>query len=202
MKLSEEQIRIIKESVHNSSITLATLKDDIIDHLCCVVEIKLDRQQNFENALKEALHDLAPEGLDMIQKETIFLLNSTKIIFMKRIMYFIGLVSAMSFVLGTTFAMMHWPGATELSIGGFLGFTFLFIPLHTIDYFKANLQRALSEKLRLFMGVASAMVMAAAIIFKLLHLTGADILLLAGAGLFTFGFLPFLFFNMYKKSIS
>ena len=77
MKLSTEQINIIKETVNKSLIKLPTLKDDIIDHLCCVVEIKMDRQQNFDSAFKEALHDLAPDGLDEVYKATIFLLNST-----------------------------------------------------------------------------------------------------------------------------
>lgn len=202
MKLSREQIGIIQERVESSKIGIQTLKDDIIDHLCCVVEDQLEKGKNFEQSLAEALGQLAPDGLNEIQHETIFLLNSTKIIAMKRFMYLIGMLSAMSFVLGWTFAMMHWPGATELSIGGFLGFTFIFIPLNTINYFKTKIQRALSEKLRLLTGIASAMIMASAIIFKLLHLQGADVLLLSGAFLFTFGFLPFLFFTMYKKSVS
>jgi hypothetical protein len=197
MKLSDEQIQIIKERVENSSIKLPTLKDDIIDHLCCVAEIKMEHHMDFDSALKGALQELAPEGLDEIQKETIFLLNSTIIIVMKRIMYLVGLLSSMSFVLGTMFAMMHWPAAGELSIGGFLGFAFLFIPLYTIDYFKTKIHRAMTEKIRLFIGIASAMVMAGAIIFKSLHLQGADFLLVIAAGLFAFGFLPFLFFNMY-----
>jgi hypothetical protein len=202
MKLSTEQISIIKETVNKSLIKLPTLKDDIIDHLCCVVEIKMDRQQNFDSAFEDALHDLAPDGLDEVYKETIFLLNSTKIIIMKRFMYLIGLVSAMSFVTGWTFAMLHLPGQAELSVGGFLGFAFIFMPMYAIDYFKVNIQRALSEKLKLVTGIASALVVATSIIFKLFHLQGAYTLLLIGAIIFTFGFLPFLFFNMYKKSIS
>jgi hypothetical protein len=202
MKLSPEQIVAIQRRVESSSIRIQTLKDDIIDHLCCVVEDQLDKGKNFERSLEAAVCELAPGGFDEIQRETIFLLSSTKIIAMKKFMYLIGLLSAMSFVLGWTFGMMHWPGATELSIGGFLGFTFIFIPLNTMNYFKTKIQRALSEKLRLLTGIASAMIMASAIIFKLLHLRGADILLLSGAFLFTFGFLPFLFFTMYKKSVS
>lgn len=202
MKLSNDQINTIKTTIGQNGIVNELLRDDVLDHLCCVIEIKIERGVKFELALQEALYELAPHGLIEIQRETVFLLNLTKIILMKRFMYFIGLVSAMAFVLGWTFGMMHWPGARELSIGGFLGFTFIFIPLNTIDYFKTKIHRVLSEKLRLVMGIASAMIMASAIVFKLLHLAGADILLLSAAFLFTFGFLPFLFFTMYKKSVS
>ena len=76
------------------------------------------------------------------------------------------------------------------------------MPMYAIDYFKVNIQRALSEKLKLVTGIASALVVATSVIFKLFHLEGAYTLLLIGAIIFTFGFLPFLFFNMYKKSIS
>lgn len=202
MKLSNDQINAVKTTIDQNGIVNELLRDDVLDHLCCVIETKIERGTKFELALQEAVYELAPHGLTEIQRETVFLLNLTKIIFMKRFMYFIGLVSAMAFVLGWTFGMMHWPGARELSIGGFLGFTFIFIPLNTIDYFKTKIHRVLSEKLRLVIGIASAMIMASAIVFKLLHLAGADILLLSGAFLFTFGFLPFLFFTMYKKSVS
>ena len=202
MKLSPDQLTRVKETVDAGEITIGTLHDDLLDHLCCVVEIEMTRGKNFEAALREAVEDLAPLGLKNIQHETIFLLSSAKIIHMKQVMYFIGLLSAMSFVLGWTFGMMHWSGATELSIGGFLGFVFVFIPLSTMDYFKTKIHRALTEKLRLSLGILSALTVAAAVIFKLLHLPGADILLLSGAGLFVFGFLPFLFFTMYKKSVA
>jgi hypothetical protein len=202
MKLSNDQIDAVKNTINENGIVNELLRDDVLDHLCCVIEIKIERGVKFELALQEALYELAPHGLNEIQRETTFLLNPNKIILMKRFMYFIGLVSAMAFVLGWTFGMMHWPGATELSIVGFLGFVFIFIPLNTIDYFKTKIRSVLSEKLRLVIGIASAVSVASAIVFKLLHLPGADVLLLSGAFLFTFGFLPFLFFNMYKKSVS
>ncbi len=206
MKLSQEQIGIIQERVESSSISIQSLKDDIVDHLCCVVEDQLGKGKNFETSLEGAIHELAPNGFDVIQQETIFLLNSTKIIVMKRVMYLVGLLSSMSFVLGTISAFMFWPGgwsgASELSIYGLFGFAFIFVPMLAYDYFKVNIQRALSEKLKIGLGVASALPIALSVVFKLLHLQGVQFLMLLGTGLFVFGFLPFLFFTMYKKSVS
>jgi hypothetical protein len=202
MKLTVEQVDHIRNVIGKSNITIETLRDDLLDHLCCVVENEISQGQSFELSLANAMINLAPNGLHEIQRQTIFLLHAPKIIRMKKVMYFIGLLSAMSFVLGWTFGMMHWPGATQLSIGGFLGFIFVFIPLSAMDYFKTKIHRALTEKLRLSLGILSALTVAAAVIFKLLHLRGADILLLSGAGLFIFGFLPFLFFTMYRKSVT
>lgn len=121
---------------------------------------------------------------------------------MKKAMYGIGLLSAMSFVLGWTFGMMHWAGARELSIFGFLGFIFLYVPMLAIDRYKTNIRWVLSDKLKFILGGLSGLAMAIALFFKVMHLPGADQLLLLATAIFTFGFLPFLFFTMYKKSIS
>lgn len=202
MKLSDWQIEAIRNHIDQSAISIQTLKDDVLDHLCCVMEYRLERGQDFEAALTEVLHEFAPGGLDQIQEETLFLLNSTKIIRMKKIIYTIGLLSAIALSLGWLFTVMHWPGGHELFNGGFLGFLLLFVPMLAIDRYKVYLGQALSEKLRIIFGSLSAIVVGLSLVFKLLHLQGADLLLLGGMLIFTFGFLPFLFFRMYKKSVS
>ncbi len=202
MKLSPDEIAIVQKRVDESSINIESLRDDVLDHLCCVIEIKMERGEIFDNALREALHELAPEGLDEIQRETIFLLNSTKIILMKKVMYIVGLLSTMTFLTGWFFGIMALPGARDLSIYGFAVFAFIYVPMMAIDHFKTNIRIALSEKLKMISGFASALLIGVSGIFKSLHLPGTTTLLLAGAGLCIFGFLPFFFFSMYKKSIS
>lgn len=202
MKLSNDQTKAVKARIDQSGITNELLRDDVLDHVCCVVEINMTRGKEFEVAVQEAIHELAPDGLTQLQHETVFLLNSTKIIRMKKVMYAIGLLSAMSFVLGWTFGMMHWAGARELSIFGFLGFIFLYVPMLAIDRYKTNIRWVLSDKLKFILGGLSGLAMAIALFFKVMHLPGGDQLLLLATAIFTFGFLPFLFFTMYKKSIS
>jgi hypothetical protein len=202
MKLAEDQIAVIRKTIHQSGIEIQTLKDDLIDHLCCVTESKIERGKSFENALSEALHELAPDGLYEIQRETIFLLNSSTIILMKKVMYLIGLITTICMSIGWAFRILDWPGGSELLTYGFLGFVLLFIPMVAINYFKVNLRSALSEKLRIILGVSSGVIVGVAFVLKFMHLPGADQLLLGGTILFSFGFLPFLFFSMYKKSIS
>lgn len=209
MKVTAEQVAIIKRQVEQSGIVNETLRDDVLDHLCCVVEIKLSKGKNFDQAIREASQELAPEGLIEIQRETVYLLNPIKIIRMKKIMFTIGLLSAMSMSIGWTFKWLHLPGADELSLYGFLGFAFLFLPLIAVDYFKVHLNKALNEKLRIIFGLSSAFMVAASITLRILNLDfrllGPPVsllLILGGCLIFTFGFLPFLFFTMYKKSIS
>lgn len=202
MKVTAEQVTIIRKQVEQSGIINEMLRDDVLDHLCCVVEIKISKGMNFEQALLEASHELAPEGLNEIQRETVFLLNPIKIIRMKKIMYAIGLITSISMTFGLTFKILHMPGADELFNFGFFGFTLVFLPMITIDRYKQNLHKAMTERLRLIFGFLSAVLIGASVMFKVFHLANADVMLLVGIGIFSFGFLPFLFFSMYKKSIS
>lgn len=202
MSLSQEQLSIIRKTVSDDRITIPTLRDDVIDHLCCVVEYNLHRGKTFEESLKDAVDELAPNGLDEIERETVFLLNRKKIIRMKTIMYSVGLVSTIALTIGTLFRLLHWPGGEQLFTAGYIGFLLVYLPLWAINYYKVNIQKALSEKLRLALGVASGVITGAAAVLKITHMPGADILLIVGALVFAFGFLPFLFFTMYKRSIT
>jgi biotin transporter BioY len=120
---------------------------------------------------------------------------------MKRIMYLIGLLASMATSLGLIFRILNWPGGMELIIGGTFGFTFLFLPMLALNHYKSEVHRELSERVKLVLGYASAILFATSVLFKIMHLQGADILLLLSGLVFAFGFLPFLFFRMYKQSV-
>jgi hypothetical protein len=202
MNLSPNQIAHIQAVISESNLSIRTLKDDLVDHLCCEVEYDLLQGKEFEASLQEAIHELAPSGFEKIEDQTLFLLHSTKIIYMKKVMYIVGLVSAISMSMGLVMKYLHWAGAQELTISGFLGFVLVFIPLATIDRFKGQMQIAFSERLRIIMGIVSIALMSLGVLLKIFHMDGANLSVLAGAIFFSFGFLPALFFNMYKKSLA
>lgn len=202
MNLTPEQVTQVHAVINRSNLTIQTLKDDLVDHLCCVVEHEISRGKKFEVALGEAINELAPEGLERIEHQTIFLLNSTKIIYMKKITYVVGLASAISMSMGFLFKILHLPGSRELTIYGFLTFVLIFLPLATIDRFKVKMQGAFSDRLRIIMGLISGAMIGLGVLLKLFHLEGANLSILTGMIFFSFGFLPLLFLNMYRKSLS
>lgn len=202
MKLTTEQENIIENLVDSHGLKLRTLRDDVVDHLCCVVESELGKGKLFEQLLENAIMDLAPNGLIEIQHKTIFLLNYKRIIIMKKLMYLIGFIGSLTLTAGVTFKLLRMPFGTELFTAGFLTLLLIFIPLLAIDRYKVNLSKAISVKIKIISGVAAAIVTGLSGLFKLMHLQGADLLLLLGAFVFAFGFLPFYFFTMYKKSVS
>jgi hypothetical protein len=202
MTLSSEQIKMVRERVEESNIMNRTLKDDVLDHLCCAIEIRIENGREFKDALKEALVELTPGGLDEIQQETVLLLNPFKIILMKKFTYITGLITVISMIMGLTFKILHMPGADELFNFGFFGFLLIFLPLITAGQLKNNAHQTLRAKLRFVFGFLSMAVISASMFFKIFHYDGASLLWLVGISLFSFGFLPFLFFDMYKKSIA
>ncbi len=201
MMLSEEQVEYIRSRVKHGGIGMATLQDDVLDHLCCEVERKMEENLPFDVALTTAIQEFAPEGLAEIEQETLLLLNA-KLINMKKIMYGIGFASTSSMSMGVTFKLLHMPGGDQLVTYGFLTFALVFLPLVVINHFKVNLDASWTDRARIFLGILSALATGMAIILKYYSLQWAEVLLLTGAALFSFGFLPFLFFTMYKKSIS
>jgi len=202
MKLTTEQEIIIENLVDSHGLKLKTLRDDIVDHLCCVIESELDRGGSFKDLLDNAIMDLAPNGLIEIQHKTIFLLNSNRIYIMKKLMYLIGFISSLTLTAGVTFKLLNIPFGTELFTVGFLTTLLIFIPLLAIDRYKVHLSKAISGKIKIISGVVAAIFTGLSVIFKLMHLQGSQFLLILGALIFAFGFLPFYFFTMYKKSVS
>ena len=121
---------------------------------------------------------------------------------MKKIMYIVGLASAISMSMGLVMKSLHLAGSQELTIYGFLTFVLIFVPMATIDRFKVQIQSTFSDRLRIIMGIVSITLISLSVLLKIFHMDGANLAVLAGAIFFSFGFLPALFFNMYKKSIA
>jgi len=199
--ITEAQENRIIEEINNSSIKSQLLKDDLVDHFCCLVEIQMSSGASFEQALEQAHHQTAPNGLDEIQQETIFLLNYTKIMLMKRLMYAVGYLFALSLIVGIFFKLMHLPGANVLLFAGGTGLAFIFLPMLLINRYKRIARQVLTERLKWLFGFASLALFILASYMKLFHLQGTTVILALSFVVFGFGFLPFLFFRMYKKSI-
>lgn len=202
MKLTPEQENFVYEYVETKKIGNKLLKNDLIDHLFCVIEIQLEKGSSFNIAFDRALNQLAPNGLEEIEKETIYLLNNNRIIIMKQFMYFVGFLGALALTAGITFKLLSLPFGYELFATGFLILFLIFIPLYSFDRYKITIAKNLSQRIKIILGVIASLITGLAGLFKVLHLQGADLLLMLGAFIFTVGFLPFLFFTMYKKSVS
>ena len=51
MKLTVEQEAYIDQYVRSKGLKNESLKDDVVDHLCCVIESNADKQKTFQQIL-------------------------------------------------------------------------------------------------------------------------------------------------------
>lgn len=202
MKLSEEQEEIVRKYVEEYNLKLRTLSDDIIDHLCCVLESELGKGKSFDQVLHDAITELAPQGIIDLQRKTFYLLNSKRIIVMKKLTYLTGFTGSISLTRGAAFKLLHLPGADQLFMLGYIVFLLIFVPLLAVDRSQASTTKSQSERWKIILGLTSSIMLGVAGVFKLAHFQGAHLLLMSGIIIFAMGFLPFLFFTMYKRSVS
>ena len=113
MKLTDEQVEAIKAYVEAQKVKIPSLRDDLIDHLCCVIERELGKGQSFEDLLYQAVADIAPNGLQELEHKTLFLLNAQRLLFLKRLLYLTGFGSAVAFTGGVVFKLLQLPGINK-----------------------------------------------------------------------------------------
>lgn len=200
MQLAESDLQKIRLELERSGLTITLLFDDLLDHLCCVVEDKMNHGNSFDKALSEAIRDLAPNGLYQIEQETLFLLNHNKLMLMKKMIFLSGSIFAILVSSGFFLKVLHWSlGDTLLTLGS-CGLLLIFLPLVLVHNFRSALPMVMSERMRLVFGVLSAVFIGMGVVLKINHFVGANLSLLIGGIIFSFGFIPFIFYSMYRKS--
>ncbi len=199
MTISSENLRFIQKTIRESPISRNGMQEDLIDHLCCEVEHRMYRGDDFDIAFKKALHLLAPNGLKELERETFFLLNS-KTIAMKKLTYLSGALLCILSTMGILFKILHWSGANELVILGFGGLLLIFLPLLWMARNKNVKEESSFERKRNFTGLVCLILVSAGAVLKVLHLASANEILILGTIAFSFVFLPMTFLKMYKQA--
>ena len=161
--ITDQQVDFIEKAIAESNVKSRELRDDLLDHMCCLVEMEIKKGLSFEQAYQKAFLQTSPNGYGEIQNETLFLLNYNKIMNMKRLTYIVGFIFSLVFTAGFAFKMLHWPGATVLLTSGLGGLAFLFVPLLLINKFKGAVHSVLSEKMKWVTGSLVLLLMASGV---------------------------------------
>lgn len=108
-RLSKDEIKRISDDLHLEGITFEPLRSELIDHLICDVETRLDEGLGFEEAWKVVKSQIPTNHFNHIQKETMELLN-------KKInpTQVFSAISLALLVFATLFKMLHLQGAGYL----------------------------------------------------------------------------------------
>ena len=143
MHLTIDELGRIQQYVVQNGLTIPEVQDDVIDHLCCLVEEKAAEGMDFETAFQLAQQLIPQDDIQQIQEDTIYYLTIKNHLTMIKALFITAYVSAVLLLLGIFFSVF----GHELQLPGIVGFA----------------------------------------------------MVLGGASVFCFGFLPMLFYQRYKR---
>ncbi|MEQ9261784.1 MAG: DMT family transporter [Owenweeksia sp.] len=193
--LSNKQVDQIHDLLLNQGVKLDSLRLDLLDHVCCLVEDKMEKGISFHTALHNSIKQFGEDGLHKTNEATLSMLNS-KSILMKKISSIIGILGSIAACSGGFFKIMHWPGANMLLLSGIVAIVLLYLPLLIVVKFRETESTLL--KFSYLAGLFGAMVNGIGVVFKLLHFPGANYLIIASLLIIGLIFMPIYFTHAFR----
>lgn len=150
MELTTEQIDWIEKDIRSKGITSPELQEDLLDHVCCIVEKNLDKGLMFPEAYDEAIGKFGPAGFRKLQKETSFLLALNSgiykiIVGLDFIMTFILFVFSCSFLLAPLMILYLKPETFNILVSLPFPVVGLIVLWSGFDYRNFNTKKANSS---------------------------------------------------------
>lgn len=199
-KLTDKQVDYIYDQVNKSLVDSEELKEDLVDHFCCIIEESMQRGKSFEDSYNSAYQIICPNGLNEIYQESIFLLSSKRIKIMKKLLFVTGFIVAFILMTGILFKIQHWPAGGMLLISGAGVMIFILLPLVLLYFYKSEYSKFISYKMKYIFGYLGLALLLTGAVLKMSHLPGSGWALLLSVVILNFGYLPILFYRSYKGS--
>lgn len=191
--LSEQQVSFILDDIRRNGIELEELQLNLLDHICCIIENEMKPDQNFEEFYRKIIPRFFKRELGEIQEETDLLLTFKHYYAMKKVMLISGAIAAIGVIAGSLFKVMHWPGAAPMFLLSVFILSFIFLPI--LFLLKAKEVKAKREKITLGIATFFGILVSIAILFKVMHWPGANVMWMLSLGILLLLFLPIYFFG-------
>jgi hypothetical protein len=195
--ISDEQIDFILSDICARGIERVELQQDLLDHICCIIEHNLDEDGDFESFYGLIIKDFYKTNLKEIEEETINLLIHKNYYVMKKIMLISGGISAVLLIVGLLFKFMHLPGAALFIFVGILTLSFVFLPLSFVLNVKEKKQQ--KDKIIIGLGTLAAVSMSLGVLFKIMQWPYANILCMVSLLIMLLFFLPIYYLSGIKN---
>ena len=196
-RISDTQIDYILNDIGARGVEMESLQQNLLDHVCCIIENNLEENGDFESFYQKTIKTFYKDELWEIEEETLLLLTYKNYYIMKKTMIISGITAAATFIVGSFFKIMHWPGASFFILIGMVTSSLIFLPLFFL--FKKNETTESKNKLILAIGTINGILFCVSSLFKIMHWPGAHALWLLTIGMMMFLFIPLFFFNGIKK---
>lgn len=196
-QLEEAQVNFIYDFLIEQGISYEALHIDLLDHISCMVEEKMDSGKDFDESFSLSIQEFGLSNLAEIQETTIHLLT-IKVKKMKKGIGILGITSALSVISGVFFKMNHWPGANLLLIIGLCLVCLVVFPF--MAYFDTNNGKNVLQKVGLIAGYLASILLSLATLVKIMKWPAFLQLYYPGLFLLVFVFLPIYTWKNYKTA--
>jgi hypothetical protein len=187
-QLSEKQIEYIINDIRARGVEMESLRDDLVDHVCCIIENQLGATGDFEHFYQTVIKTFYKKDLSEIEAETHSLLQNKNYYAMKKVMITGGIISAFLLTAGIILKFLHMPGAAVGIVLGISLFSFLFLPLLFALRLKEKQQS--KDKVLIALGSFVSIAFSLGIMFKIMHWPGANMMGILSVGILFFLYLP------------
>jgi hypothetical protein len=193
----DDRLDLIRKDLVSEGLTYKHLQDDVVDHICCMVEEGMQSGKDFESSYRDVMHQINGNTFKSLQHETLIAIDK-KFQRMKNYAYVLGLTGTVLTIAGVFFKVMHWPGASIVLTLGFLIIAAVFLPLYFILSYREQAEKP--PKVYPVVAYITLLLVFTGAIFKIMHWPGANILLKASVGFMMVGFLPLYIVKIFKRT--
>lgn len=194
-QLTDKELDKLNKEVERGGLTYTELQEELLDHLCCDVEAKMDEGIEFIRALEEVKKEMENDCFRQIQEDTLLLINQ-KYRMMKKFMYVLGTISPTLVIIGTIFKIQHWPGASIMLTLGLTLLALVYIPVFVS--IKIRDTREEGKKINkgvYYIGMISGIIFILGAMFKIMHWPGAGVMITLSGLVVAVVFIPMLVVN-------
>lgn len=195
--ITDEQIEYILNDIRRNGVEMEDLQLNLLDHICCIIEHKLEEDDDFERFYQQTVRQFYKNDLKEIEVETINLLTFKNYYAMKKSMIISGAIAAFLLLVGSMFKLAHWPGAAVLFVLGMVLFSLVFLPL--LFVMKTKEPGSTRDKVVLTTGTIVGILYCLSALFLVMHWPGARIMQISTLGISFLVLLPLYFFNGISK---
>jgi len=196
-RVTDEQVDYILGDLVAKGIDTEDLQLNLLDHICCIMERELKEPGDFERFYQSVIPRFYRRELREIEEETTNLLTFKNYYAMRKTLIVSGVFAVFTFIFGSLFKFMYWPGASVLLALGIATFSLLFLPL--LFVLKAREARSGADKAVVGIAVLTGTLFSLAILFIVQHWPASNVLLFTSIGIATFVLLPAYFFNGIRR---
>jgi len=195
--ITDDQLNFMLDDIKARGIVLEDLQDNLLDHICCVIENEMPDSADFYKFYEQILPKFFKRKLSEIQEETDNLLTFKNYYAMKKTLNISGIAAAVITLAGAMFKTFHWPGAGIMLVTGGVLFSLIFLPLLIALKFRDEEQK--TDKWVFTIGLLIGIGMTLGVIFKLMHWPGANFLMRWSLTAFVFGYVPLYFVTRIRR---